>query len=179
MKKMDDAIFKELRELVGQNAKLVYDAVKNGMESELPHESQLYAQAIREHMHLKHIHNALEFADVREGEQYEITVGGEPVNPMAHIAAHSAVKGQIEQDPLVRAAFEKMMATGISAHHAEHVLGALLFEMEWESARAIENGTDAQKVQTTYKRKIQKLIRDSAFRKKLTRQFSDDHSVFE
>ena len=45
---MDDAIFKELRELVGQHAKLVYDAVKTGMVGGLPHESQLYAQAIRE-----------------------------------------------------------------------------------------------------------------------------------
>jgi uncharacterized protein DUF1841 len=176
---MDDATLKELRDLVGQHAKLVYDAINSGMVRELPHESQLYAQAIQEHMHLKHIHNALEFADVREGEQYEICVGGETVNPMAHIAAHAAVKGQIEQDPLIRAAFEKMVATGISAHHAEHVLGALFFEMEWENARAIETGKDAQKIQTTYNRKIQKLIRDSAFRKKLTRQFSDDHSVFE
>lgn len=130
-------------------------------------------------MDLKHIHNALEFADVREGEQYEIMVGGEPVSPMAHIAAHAAVKGQIEQDPLVRAAFEKMVATGISGHHAEHVLGALLLEMEWESAQAIEAGKDAQKAQTTYNRKIQKLTRDSTFRKKFARQFSDDHSAFE
>jgi hypothetical protein len=65
---MDDDTLKELRELVGQHAKLVYDAIQNGTVGELPHESQLYAQAIREHMHLKHIHNALEFADVREGE---------------------------------------------------------------------------------------------------------------
>jgi hypothetical protein len=176
---MDDDILKELRELVGQHAKHVYDAVKAGNVSELPHESQLYAQAIQEHMHLKHIHNAIEFADVREGEQYEITVKGETVNPMAHIAAHSAVKEQIGQDPSIRAAFEKMGATGISGHHAEHVLGALFFEMEWERARAIETGKDAEKAQTTYNRKIQKLIRDSAFRKKLTRQFSDDHAVFE
>jgi hypothetical protein len=51
--------------------------------------------------------------------------------------------------------------------------------MEWERARAIETGKDAEKAQTIYNRKIQKLIHDSAFRKKLTRQFSDDHSVFE
>jgi len=137
------------------------------MVGELPQESQLFAQAIREHMHLKHIHNALEFADVREGEQYEIMVGGELVSPMAHIAAHAAVKGQIEQDPLVRAAFEKMVATGISAHHAEHVLGALLMEMEWESAQAIEAGKDAQKALAMYTRKIQKRTRDLAFRKRL------------
>jgi Domain of unknown function (DUF1841) len=179
VKEMDDDILKELRELVGQHAKLVYDAIKTGAVGELPHESQLYAQAIQEHMHLKHIHNTLEFADVREGEQYEITIKGQTVNPLAHIAAHSAVKEQVEQDPSVRAAFEKMVTTGISAHHAEHVLGALFFEMQWERARAIEIGKDARKVQTTYNRKIQKLIQDSAFRKKLTRQFSDDHSVFE
>ena len=176
---MDDDILKELRELIGQHAKIVYDAIKAGTVRELPHETQHYAQAIQEHMHLRHIHNAIEFADVREGDQYEITVKGETVNPMAHIAAHSAVKEQIEQDPSIRSAFEKMVATGISAHHAEHVLGALFFEMEWERSRAIETGKDAEKVQTIYNRKIQKLIQDSAFRKKLTRQFSDDHSVFE
>jgi antitoxin (DNA-binding transcriptional repressor) of toxin-antitoxin stability system len=161
---MDDARLKDLRELVGHHAKLVYDFVRTRMESELPHESQLYAQAIREHMHLKQFPNALEFADVRAGEQYEITVGGETVNPMAPIAAYSAVKGQIDQEPLARAAFEKMVATGISAHHAEHVLGVPFLEMEREGAQAIEAGKDTQKVQASYNRKIQKLIRDSAFR---------------
>jgi hypothetical protein len=34
-------------------------------------EEQLLARAMQEHMHLKHIHNALEFADVREGAPYE------------------------------------------------------------------------------------------------------------
>ena len=60
LKEMDDAELKELRELIGQHAKLIYEAVKTGRVGELPHESQLYAQAIQEHMHLKHIHNALE-----------------------------------------------------------------------------------------------------------------------
>jgi antitoxin (DNA-binding transcriptional repressor) of toxin-antitoxin stability system len=179
MTEMDDAKLIDLRKLVGQHAKLVYEAVKAGMVAELPHESQLYAESIREHMHLKHIHNALEFADVREGEQYEITVEGETVNPMAHIAAHSAVKGQIEQDSMVRAAFEKLVATGTSAHHAEHVLGAILLETEWENAQAAEAGTDQDKAKSSYYRKIQKLIRDSVFRKKLTRMFTGDHSAFE
>jgi hypothetical protein len=51
--------------------------------------------------------------------------------------------------------------------------------MEWESAQAIEAGKDVQKALAIYNRKIQKLTRDSVFRKKLTRQFSDDHSAFE
>jgi Domain of unknown function (DUF1841) len=176
---MDDPQFTELRRLVGQHERLVFEAIKAGRVAELPHESQLYAQAVQEHLHLKHVHNALEFADLREGLPYEITVGGETVNPLAHVTAHAAVKGQIEQDPLVSAAFEKMVATGTSAHHAEHVLGALLFETEWETARAVEAAKDPEKTQTAYKRKLQKLIRDSAFRKKLTRQFTADHSAFE
>lgn len=176
---MDDRILAEVRRLAGQHEKLVYEAVKAGKVAELPHESQLYAQAMQEHIHLRHIHNALEFADLREGVQYEITVGGEAVNPMAHLAAHSAVKGQLELDPLVRAAFEKMVATGTSAHHAEHVLGAMLLEADWESARAVEAGKDAEKAQTAYNCKLQKLIRDSTFRKRLTRQFTADHSAFE
>jgi hypothetical protein len=176
---MDDPQLSELRRLVGQHEKIVYEAVKAGTVAELPHESQLYAKAIQEHLHLQHVHNALEFADLREGAPYEITVGGETVNPMAHVTAHAAVKGQLEQDPLVGAAFEKMVATGTSAHHAEHVLGALLLETELETARAREAGKDTEKAQKIYIRKLQKLSQDSAFRKKLTRQFTADHSVFE
>ncbi len=176
---MDDPKLTELRRLLGQREKLVYEAVKAGMVAGLPHESQLYAQAMQEHMHLKHVHNALEFADLREGAPYEITVEGETVNPLAHVTMHSAVKGQLEQDPLVKAAFEKMVATGTSAHHAEHILGAMLLEADWESAHAVEAGKDPERAQTVYKRKIQKLIWDSAFRKKLTRRLTAGHSAFE
>lgn len=176
---MDDSQFAELRRLVGQNQKVVYEAVKAGRVSQLAHENQLFAKAVQEHMHLKHVHNALEFADLREGESYEITVGGEPVNPLAHLTAHAAVKGQVEQDFLVRAAFDKMVSTGTSAHHAEHILGALLFETEWETARAVEAGKDIAKIQKIYIHRLQKLSRDSAFRKKLTQRFTADHSAFE
>ena len=71
-----------------------------------------------------------------------------------------------------------MVATGTSAHHAEHVLGAMLFEAEWEGAKAVKAGKDTEKTQTVYNRKLQKLIRDSTFRKKLTRQVTADHSAF-
>jgi hypothetical protein len=175
---MDDPELTELRRLVGRHEKLVFEAIKAGTVAELPHESQLYAQAVEEHIQLKHVHNALEFADLREGTQYEITVGGEPVNPLAHVTAHAAVKGQLEQDPLVRAAFEKMVATGTSVHHAEHVLGALFLEAEWETASAVDE-KDMEKAQKIYIRKLQKLIQNSTFRKKLTRQFTADHSAFE
>jgi uncharacterized protein DUF1841 len=176
---MDDPIITELRKLVGQHEKIVYEAVKADTVAQLPHESQLFAKAMQEHMHLKHVHNALEFADLREGEPYEITVGGEPVNPLAHLTAHAAVKGQVEQDALVRAAFEKMVSTGTSAHHAEHILGALLLETEWETARAVETGKDIENLQKMYIHKLQKLSRDSAFRKKLTQRFTADHSALE
>ncbi len=172
---MDDPELTDLRRLVGQHEKIVYEAVKAGMVAELPHESQLLAKAIQEHMHLKHVHNALEFADLREGEPYENTAGGEAVSPLAHVTAHAAVKGQLEQDPFVRAAFEKMVATGTSAHHAEHVLAALLFETVVEAGA----GKDTEKIQKIYVRKLQRLAKDSAFCKKLAQQFTADHSVFE
>ena len=178
VEEMDESEFIELRRLVGRHEKLVFEAIKAGMVAELPHESQLYAQAVLEHMHLTHVHNALEFADLREGTPYEITLEGEPVNPLAHVATHAAVKGQLEQDTLVRAVFEKMVATGTSAHHAEHVLGALFLEAEWETAQAVD-WKEMEKAQKMYIRKLQKLVQDSAFRKKLTRQFTADHSAFE
>ncbi len=79
---------------------------------------------------------------------------------------------------MVRAAFEKMVATGTSVHHAEHVLGALFLEAEWETTQAVDR-KEMEKTQKIYIRKLQKLIQDSAFRKKLTRQFTADHSAFE
>jgi uncharacterized protein DUF1841 len=176
---MDDPELTELRRAVGQLQKFVYEAVKAGKVAGLGHESQLIAQVMQEHMHLKHVHNALEFADLREGMQYEVTVGGETVSPLAHLSGHVAVKGQIEQDPLVRAAFEKMVAAGTSAHHAEHILSAMIMEAGRCAAQAIRAGKDPEEAQKVYKRNIQKLIQDSAFRRKLTRQFPADHSAFE
>ena len=56
---MDDPKLTELHRLVGQHEKCVYEAVKAGNLTELPHESQFSARAMQEHMHLKHVHNAL------------------------------------------------------------------------------------------------------------------------
>jgi hypothetical protein len=49
---------------------------------------------------------------------------------------------------------------------------------EWETAQAVDR-KEMEKAQKIYIRKLQKLIQDSAFRKKLTRQFTADHSAFE
>ncbi|HEY1471937.1 MAG TPA: DUF1841 family protein [Candidatus Acidoferrum sp.] len=174
---MDDRELLNLRKLMGQFHALTYQAVKAGTVAELPPEDQLLARAMQEHMHLKHIHNALEFADLREGEPYEIEFEGNIVNPLAHVAIHAAVKGQIEQVPEVTAAFEKMVATGTPAHHAEHVLGALLSELMWETSRGSEQA--AAKAKAHYDRSIQKLSQDSAFRKKMTQRFGGSHSAFE
>jgi hypothetical protein len=175
---MDGDELAKLRKLMGQLHKLIYEAAKAGAVAELSDEEQLFARAIQEHMHLKHIHNALEFADLREGAPYEIEFDGNVVSPLAHVAVHAAVKGQIEQVPEVRNAFEKMVATGTNAHHAEHVLGALLSELMWESSRA-SGGEVPAKAKAHYDRSIQKLFGDSAFRKKMTRRFGDSHPAFE
>jgi hypothetical protein len=175
---MDGDELAKLRKLTGQLHKLTYEAVKAGAVAELPDEEQLFARAMQEHMHLKHIHNALEFADLRQGAPYEIEFEGNVVSPLAHVALHAAVKGQLEQVPEVRNAFEKMVATGTSAHHAEHVLAALLSELMWETSRALEGAVPA-KAKAHYDRSIQRLRGDSAFRKKMTRRFGPSHSAFE
>ena len=176
---MDGDELAKLRKLTGQLHKLTYEAVKAGAVTELPDEEQLFARAIQEHMHLKHIHNALEFADLLEGAPYEIEVEGNVVSPLAHVAFHAAVKGQIEQVPEVRNAFEKMVvATGTPAHHAEHVLAGLLAELMWETSRA-SGRAPPTKAKAHYDRSIQKLCGDSAFRKKMTRRFGGPHSAFE
>jgi len=176
-RKMDDRKLVNLRKVMGEFHKLIYEAVKAGTVADLPKEDQLLARAMQEHMHLKHVHNALEFADVREGAPYEIEFQGSTVSPLAHIAIHAAVKGQIAEAPEVRAAFEKMVATGISAHHAEHVLGGVLAELVWGISNSSEG--PAAKAKAHYDHSIQKLCRDSSFRKRMTRRFGDDHSAFE
>ena len=50
---------------MGRRNKLLYEA---GKTADLSPEDQAMARAISEHMHLRHVHNALEVADVREGE---------------------------------------------------------------------------------------------------------------
>lgn len=96
---MDDHERVKLGKLMGEFHQLTYEAVKAGAVDTLPSDDRLLAQAMQEHMHLKHVHNALEFADLSEGAPYEIEFQGNTVNPLAHIAVDAAVKGQIEQDP--------------------------------------------------------------------------------
>jgi hypothetical protein len=176
---MDESKDTELRRLTGRHSKLVYEAVKAGKVAELSPENQVLARAMSEHMHLRHVHNALEFADLREGEPYEIEVNGNVVSPMAHVTLHAAVKGQIAADPPVRAAFEKMVATGASAHHAEHILAALFAELYFDLTREAEAGGDGEKARAAYYRKIKKITVDAVYRKKLKRQFPADHLGFE
>jgi hypothetical protein len=173
---MGDELAK-LRKLTGQLQKLTYEAVKSGTMAQLSDEEQLFARAMQEHMHLKHVHNALEFADLREGVPYEVEFEGNVVSPLAHVAMHAAVKGQIEQTPEVRTAFETMVASGTPAHHAEHVLAALLGELMWGMSRASEKG--ATKAKARYDRSIQKLCEDSAFREKMLKRFGGSHPAFE
>ena len=116
---------RELRELVAQYDALVYAAVKQGRVAELPREGQILAKVIQEHLGLPHVHNALEFADVRGGEPYEV----DGVSPMAPLRMHAAVEGMLDGGTAdVKAAYEKLLATGIERHHAVHILGAIFME---------------------------------------------------
>ncbi|HXJ96997.1 MAG TPA: DUF1841 family protein [Terriglobia bacterium] len=176
---MPDSKFADLRQLLGQRNKVLYEAVKAGRTADLPSEDQAMARAISEHMHLRHVHNALEFADLREGESYEIEVEGNAVSPTAHLVMHSAVKGQVEADPLVRAAFEKLVASGSSAHQAEHVLAFLFAGLYFEMSKPENTDAEVEKARAAYYRKIKKITQDAAYRKKLARQFRDEHFGFD
>jgi hypothetical protein len=165
--------------LVGRQNKVLYEVIKAGGIADVPPEDQALALAMSEHMHLRHVHNALEFADVREGESYEIEVDGQAVSPMAHVVVHSAVKGQVGADPRVRAAFEKLVATGASPHKAEHVLAYLFAGLYFEMCKPENTNADVEKARAAYYRKINKITQNAAYRKKLARQFRDEHPGFE
>src|SRR5262245_50411419 len=83
---------RELRKEVGKYNTLVYWAVREGMVSALPREGQILAKAIQDHLELPHIHNALEFGDVLEGEAYIV----DGASPIAHLYMHAAVEGMVE-----------------------------------------------------------------------------------
>jgi len=177
---MHDSKFTGLRELVGRKNKILYEIVKAGRLADVPPEDQALGRAMSEHMHLRHVHNALEFADLRKGERYEIEVEGNAVSPMAHVVMHSAVKSQVEADPRVRAAFEKLVATGASPHQAEHVLAYLFAGLYFAMCCKPENtDADVEKARAAYYRKIKKITQHAAYSKKLARQFRDEHPGFE
>lgn len=73
----------KLSKLMGEFHQLTYEAVKAGAVDALPRDDRLLGQAMQEHTHLSHVHNALEFADLREGAPYEVAFQGNTVNPLA------------------------------------------------------------------------------------------------
>ena len=163
---------RELLDLIGQYDALVYAAVKQGRVAELPREGRILAKAIQEHLELPHVHNALEFADVRAGEPYEV----DGVSPMAHLKMHVAVEDMLDGGNAdAKAACEKMLATGIERHHAVHILGAIFMEYYFDAAQAIERGVPPDKAERKFTRSLRKLRTDSSFRKRTARRYSEQH----
>lgn len=148
----------KLRKLVGQHDHLVYRAVKAGEISHLSGESVSLAEAIQDHLNLRHIHNALEYSDVREGQPYEVEYQGGTVNPLAHVYGHAAVKESIKHNEGSRSAFAKLLSEGISRHHGEHVLSMIVFEAEWHAA----HGGGKERFQNSLK----KICASKKFRRK-------------
>ena len=163
---------RELRELIGQYDALVYAAVKQGRVAELPREGQILAKVIQEHLGLPHVHNALEFADVRGGEPYEV----DGVSPIAHIRMHAAVEGMLRGGNAdVKAAYEKLLATGIEGHHAVHIVGAIFMEYYFDAAKGMQQGAPSDKAERKFARSLRKICTDSSFRKKMARRFGEGH----
>jgi len=165
---MEDEGLIGLRRLTGQYEHSIYQAVKAGQISQLSGESLSIAQAMQEHVHLRHVHNALEFADLREGQRYEIEHQGNAVSPLAHIYLHAAVKQSVKLNAESRLAFEKLVSEGISKHHAEHILSMLISEALWQNAY----GGDPESVQKSLK----KLDASRKVRSNWVRKTSDAHA---
>jgi hypothetical protein len=163
---------RELQELVGQYDALVYAAVKLGRVAELPREGQILAKVIQEHLGLPHVHNALEFADVRGGEPYEV----DGVSPMAHLRMHAVVEGMLNGGNAdVQAAYEKLLATGIERHHAVHILGAMFMGFYFDAAKEMERAAASDKAERKFTSSLRKLCTDSAYRRKMARRFGEGH----
>ena len=152
----------ELRDLLGKYDSLVYAAVKEGHVAELPEEDQCFARAILDHLGLPHIHNALEFADLRDGEPYVV----DGVSPMAHLRMHTAVEEMLSGgNEEVNAAVDRLLSTGIGRHHAIHIVGAIFMQFYLDVSRELERGAQSDKPMRKFNRSVQRLRTDSSFRK--------------
>jgi len=161
-----------LRKLLGEYDAMVYQAVKEGRTAGLSGESHIFAKVIQEHLEFPHVHNALEFSDVRDGHPY--MVGG--VSPVAHLKMHAAVEEMIEGgNSDVKTTFEKLLVTGTGRHHAIHIIGALFLKYYVDAATAVQSGESPEKAERTFKRSLKKISTDASFRKKMTQTVDERH----
>jgi hypothetical protein len=168
---MDEKTLKELGELVGEQDHLIYQAVKAGGISHLSGESRSIAEAIQDHLHLSHVRNAFEFADVREGQPYEIQHEGTTVNPLAHVTVHAAVKESIKQHEWARSAFTKLVSEGVTKHHAEHILSMIFVETLWNAT----HGSDAE----GFRQRAERICASRKARRRWIRSAPDTHPSME
>jgi hypothetical protein len=164
---MDEETLKELGKLVSEQDHLIYRAVKAGGISRLSGESRSIAEASQDHLHLSHVRNAFEFADVREGQPYEIQHEGTTVNPLAHVTVHAAVKESIKQHEWARWAFAKLLSEGASKHHAEHILSMIFVETLWNAT----HGGDAE----GFRRGAEKICASRQAQRRWIRSTPDKH----
>jgi hypothetical protein len=168
---MDEKNLNEFRKLVGEQDHLIYQTVKLGGTSHLSGESLSIAEAIQDHLHISHVCNAFEFADVREGEPYEIQHEGAAINPLAHVTVHAAVKESIKQNEWARSAFAKLLSEGVSKHHAEHILTMIFVEALWDAA----HGGDAE----GFRQGAEKICASTRFRRRWIRSAPEAHPGME
>ncbi|MEO1766083.1 DUF1841 family protein [Thiobacter aerophilum] len=57
------------------------------------------------------------------------------VNPFLHLSVHLAILEQlsIDQPAGIRSRYQKLLASGLDAHDAQHALGECLMEMIWQA----------------------------------------------
>jgi hypothetical protein len=168
----------QLRRLVDEDDHAIYEAVKAGKVSELPHEDQLQAKAMEEHLDLPGVHNALEFADLREGQPFEMEASGHPLSPLAHITVHAVVLSMLEENSDARAAFERLTKEkSVSEHHAIHVLGSLFFGFYLVAGRgrsALEKD-DRDLYRGDFEDALKRICRDPRYRYKVIQKFPPSH----
>jgi hypothetical protein len=113
---------------------------------------------------------------LREGQPY--IVNG--ASPRAHLTMHAAVEEMIEGGNAdVKAAYEKLLTTGVNRHHAIHILAAIFLQFCFDAAHADERGEPPDKASSKYERTLRKICTDSAIRRKWARRISGDHAFLE
>ena len=101
-------------------------------------------------------------------------------SPIFHLFEHGAVEGMIEGGhEEMKAAYEKLLTTGFDSHHAVHILWGLLSQLYFDVHTANSRGEPFDEAEREFQKALRKICTDSAFRRKMARQFNGTHNFVE
>ena len=122
-KKMDDLVFKTLREINREHFHEIWEKAQKGELHGLNEEEQRLGKIMLDHS--GEYFNQFEFADALANHEYD---PGTEVNPFLHVMLHTIAEKQVQdRDPIEAFQFyNAMLRNKCSRHEAIHLLTTIL-----------------------------------------------------